>query len=411
MTQGLHGLPYALSTAVDNLRANPLRTLLSTLGVIIGVASLVAILALADGLERYSREQISTTTDLQTVMVTPRTTESEDGVRVRVEEVARLERPAVDELERRLGERATLSLVILGSGRAGIPGDSVRRAVLVAGTEPGAVAQLKEGLVAGRYLRREEVSTSARVVVIPETVAGWYGAEPSAALGRPLELDGVAYEVIGVAGGGDAGTPLQIPLGDRVRSELERPDREVRLAIRAVRVEDVEAVTAEVESWLAERYGSADRFQVMSNKARVAQAGQAMLVFKLIMGAIAGISLLVGGIGIMNILLAGVFERTREIGIRKATGARQRDILLQFLAEAVAVSGAGSVLGVVLGLAGAFGITAAIRHFTDAPIHAGFTWGSVSVAAGAALLVGLVFGTYPARRASRLSPIEAIRHE
>ncbi len=411
MTHRLYGLRYALSTALENLRANPLRTLLSTLGVIIGVASLVAILALADGLERYSRDQISTTTDLQTVMVTPRTTESEDGVRVRVEEVARLDRPGVGEMETRLGSRATAALFILGSERAGVPGDSVRHAVLVAGTEPGAVAQLKEGVAAGRYLSVEDLATNARVVVVPEAVAAWYGAKPSSVVGRALEIGAVTYEVIGVAGGAGAGVPLQIPLGEEVRSELERPDRGVQLAIRATRVEDVEAVTAEVESWLAERYGSAARFQVVSNKGRAAQARQVMLVFKLIMGAIAGISLLVGGIGIMNILLASVFERTREIGIRKATGARQRDIRLQFLAEAVAVSGAGSVLGVVVGLTGAFGITAVIRHLTEAPIHAGFTWGSVSVAAGAALLVGLVFGTYPARRASRLSPIEAIRHE
>jgi putative ABC transport system permease protein len=113
----------------------------------------------------------------------------------------------------------------------------------------------------------------------------------------------------------------------------------------------------------------------------------------------------------MNILLAGVFERTREIGIRKAVGARQRDILLQFLGEAVAITGAGSLVGVVLGLAAGFGITGGIRHFTEAPIYAAFTWGSVAVAAAAALLVGLIFGTYPARRAARLSPIEAIRHE
>ena len=142
-----------------------------------------------------------------------------------------------------------------------------------------------------------------------------------------------------------------------------------------------------------------------------AQARQGMLVFKLVMGAIAGISLLVGGIGIMNILLASVIERTREIGIRKAAGARQRHVLIQFLAEAVVITAAGSVLGVILGLTGAFSITAGIRHFTDAPIYAAFTWPSVAVAAGAALLVGLIFGTYPAKRAARLSPIDAIRHE
>ena len=144
---------------------------------------------------------------------------------------------------------------------------------------------------------------------------------------------------------------------------------------------------------------------------RIDQARQGILIFKMVMGAFAGISLIVGGIGIMNVLLAGVTERTREIGIRKAIGARQRDILLQFLSESVAISGLGSVLGVALGLAGAFTATAIIRSTADAPLHAAFTWGTVAVAALVSVLVGLAFGTYPALRAARLSPIEAIRHE
>jgi putative ABC transport system permease protein len=107
-----------------------------------------------------------------------------------------------------------------------------------------------------------------------------------------------------------------------------------------------------------------------------------------------------------------VTERTREIGVRKALGARGRDILSQFLVESVAISGAGSAIGVVLGLAGAFGVTAIIRAKADAPFfRAGFSWTTIVVAVASAVLVGLVFGTYPARRAARMSPIEAIRHE
>ena len=150
---------------------------------------------------------------------------------------------------------------------------------------------------------------------------------------------------------------------------------------------------------------------VATNTARARQARQAVLVFKLAMGAITGISLLVGGIGIMNVLLASVAERTREIGIRKATGARHRDILGQFLAESVAITGAGSVAGVLLGLGLAFGVSAIIRAQTRATIYAGFTWGTVAVAVAASVTVGLGFGMYPALRAARLAPIDAIRHE
>ena len=144
---------------------------------------------------------------------------------------------------------------------------------------------------------------------------------------------------------------------------------------------------------------------------RLDQTRQAILIFKLVMGTFAGISLLVGGIGIMNVLLASVTERTREIGIRKAAGARGRDILLQFLAESVAITSVGSIIGMVLGLAGAFAATALMRHFTRSELYAAFTWGTVLVAALVSVATGLVFGMYPALRASRLSPIDAIRHE
>jgi putative ABC transport system permease protein len=136
-----------------------------------------------------------------------------------------------------------------------------------------------------------------------------------------------------------------------------------------------------------------------------------MLVFKLALGAITGISLLVGGIGIMNVLLASVSERTREIGVRKAAGARYSDVLVQFLAESVSITGAGALAGVVVGVVGSFGVTAIIRMVTEAPMKTTFTWWSILLAAAAALLVGLVFGTYPARKAARLSASDAMRYE
>jgi putative ABC transport system permease protein len=136
-----------------------------------------------------------------------------------------------------------------------------------------------------------------------------------------------------------------------------------------------------------------------------------MLLFKLFMGALTGISLLVGGIGIMNVLLASVIERTREIGIRKAAGAQHRHILLQFLSESVTISGVGSMIGIALGVGAAFGVTAVMRRMATAQIYAGFSLGTFLVAVIASVLVGLTFGLYPALRAARLSPIEAMYHE
>ena len=141
------------------------------------------------------------------------------------------------------------------------------------------------------------------------------------------------------------------------------------------------------------------------------QLRKGILVFKLFLGAITGISLLVGGIGITNVLLASVTERTREIGIRKAVGARQADIRRQFLAESVTITVAGALAGAALGLGLAFLAASLIRKFADAPLQVAVTPGSLLLAAGVTLAVGLVAGTYPARRAARFSPVDAIRHE
>ncbi len=152
--------------------------------------------------------------------------------------------------------------------------------------------------------------------------------------------------------------------------------------------------------------------KIETSEQRLAQAMQGIFVFKLFMGAITGISLLVGGIGIMNVLLASVTERTREIGVRKAAGARRADIVMQFLVESVVISGVGSLVGAALGLTTSFALVALIRARAKAVLlDATFSWSTVLLAAVAALTVGLVFGTYPARRAGKLSPIDAIRHE
>lgn len=134
-------------------------------------------------------------------------------------------------------------------------------------------------------------------------------------------------------------------------------------------------------------------------------------MFKLFMGAITGISLIVGGIGIMNVLLVSITERTREIGIRRSVGARRGDIMRQFLAESLAISVSGSAVGVALGVFGALVATAIMRRMSMTDIQPGMSLSTSLIAVGAALAVGLVFGAYPAVRASKLSPIDAIRHE
>jgi putative ABC transport system permease protein len=440
-------LAPAARVGFDALRANPLRTLLSTLGIIMGVASLVAVLALGDGLERFARDQIGGTTDLHAVSVSPLRVRTVDGTPVPVADpvaftagdaaalAARLAAPTDSAGRPAAPLRALVGRVLSGVTFTRAARDTAPRAVQLTGADAALLGAQGARVVAGRRYTAAETAAGAPVALATQRLLADLGAP-----GRPLgvgdtiRLGGAeAFAAGGPAGAGAATLRLQVVgvLGDeragpRERAVVVPPDVAARAAARisfgppgdalpsllavAERVEDAPAVRGAAERWSAERWGR-DRVRVGSRADRVDQARQGLLVFKLVMGAITGVSLLVGGVGVMNVLLASVAERTREIGVRRALGATRRDVLVQFLAEAVAIAGVGSVAGTLLGVTGAFGATAAVRAYSKAQVHAWLTPSSVLVAVGVTVLVGLVFGLYPARRAAGLSPIDAIRHE
>jgi putative ABC transport system permease protein len=404
----------SVSIGLAALRVHPLRTVLSTLGIIIGAASLVAVLALGDGLERYGRQQLEQTTDLQSVVIQPRTAQLIDGQSFLIEGYPVFSAADADSLLRAIPESKGAAISLTGqSPIAGLATDTV--SVMVVATLSSAAELFDMKLAAGRYFSAEEARANLPVVVLSHGLAARLtGGTAESAVGSVVRLRGRERTVVGVRArpvneaGGAAYVPLEATDALAPTPRPRAPD----LVLQARSVEAVPAVKRGAEAWLAARYGDWTRVaRVTAHQARVAQASQAILVFKGFMGAITGISLLVGGIGIMNVLLASVTERTREIGIRKAIGARGQDVLVQFLSESVAISGLGSLLGALLGLAGAFGITALIRQQSQARVYAAFSWGTVAVSALAALVVGIAFGMYPALRASRLSPIDAIRHE
>jgi putative ABC transport system permease protein len=414
----------SLRIALQTLRANPLRTVLSTLGIVMGVASLVAVLAIGDGVEAFARSQIQNTTDLQTITVAPITYDMVDHVRIPRSDYPVFTLEDGDSLGAALSGAATVSIVEMGNGLLSSAAPRSPRAAAITATVPNAAGLLGLDFASGRFLNEAELRSGAHVAVLSYGLASALSGADSTSGGKPLallddtvRLQSHPFRVIGILAdekGMEERLRAIVPF--TVAAHAIIPSGESghpALLVRATRVEQVDSVRAHTEHWLEARYGAwQGRLSVQTRSAmRLKQARQAILIFKLAMGSFAAISLIVGGIGIMNILLASVFERTREIGIRKAIGARQRDILVQFLAESVAISGVGSVIGALTGLAGAFTVTAVMRARTEAIIFAAFTWPTLLVSMAIAIAVGLAFGTYPALRAARLSPIDAIRHE
>jgi putative ABC transport system permease protein len=407
----------SLLVGLQTLLVNPLRTVLSTLGVIMGVGSLVAVLSIGDGVEAFAREQIESTTDLQAMMIAPVTFDMVDHLRVPRTDYPVFGLQDVQSLSATLKDAAVVALVTEGSARFA-PDMARARGVTVTATTPGAAHLMKQPLLAGRFFTDAEVRDSARVAVVSAPMVDVIdlGGKPADVIGRSIRLETTELEIIGVSPDLSRQAFLAAYIPATIASIGLAPSLSPRapsIYVRAGDVVNVPAVKSSVESWLTATHGSwKGRASVSGGEGmRLDQARQAILIFKIVMGAFAGISLVVGGIGIMNVLLAAVTERTREIGIRKATGARNRDILVQFLAESVAITGVGAVLGVILGLSTAFGVSALMRVYTKAQLHAAFTWQTLAVAALTCVVTGLAFGTYPALRASRLSPIDAIRHE
>jgi putative ABC transport system permease protein len=404
----------SLMVGVDALRANPLRTLLSTLGVVMGVGAMVSVLALGDGVERFAREEIERTTDLLSVVVAPTTNTSVDGILVRRDDVIQFSAADVASLADAVPGATGLGLGTSGAAMLTPAPGAPPRGLMVRALLATEFDASRATVAGGRWFTDADTA----VIVLSRRAAGVVAGDslrPLEALGRSVLLQGNPHRVIGVLAPRDSAAERALegytPVTDVARAL--GPRAVPQLSVKAADILAVDSLRAATERWAAARYGPAwkERLTVVNRRDRVAQTATAMRVFKLLMAAVTGVSLLVGGVGIMNVLLASVAERTREIGIRKAMGARHRDILVQFLAESVAITGFGAAIGVVVGLGIAFLAAAIMRAQTGAPVQAAVTLPTVGFAVAVSVLIGLAFGLYPARRAARLSPIDAIRHD
>lgn len=404
----------SIAIGIDSLREHPLRTLLSTTGIVIGVLALVATFAITDGVDRWSRALIERESSVQDIVVTTRRSLEVDG------RVQRLHHVPVFTLDDWSATQHAIphvvNVVLTLTGKATV-GSKVRRDALV--TASTANLPWFGGLETrqGRYFTEVEVQRDADVIVLNDRLAAELAAPhaPGWLLGRSIRVGDSHRTVIGILGPRPGETDLVafVPAGRRFGGEsVGDADLVPVLRFKAASVERVPEARDAVVDWLAQRFPrEREALEVSVGLERLQRAAQGILLTKLIFGLLVLFMLAIGGIGIMNVLLASVAERAREIGIRRAVGARGIDVLVHFLAESVAIAVGGSAIGALLGVGVAIGAAAGFRHFTGAPIVPVFTPLTVLFVVLAAVAVGIAFGTYPARLAARLTPVQAIQRE
>lgn len=392
--------------AIHNIRSHFFHTLLSVLGIVIGVASLVSILSLIDGMEDYARKQITETTSLNAIVIHTQTYHRVNGVRMKKDSFPVISFEQYLDLKSKLAKPATASIRSVSSGLVSVDERKIGAMINAIGSS----LSPKLELVAGRSPTDDEISRKQPVTAINKFLANIIDSTSVTTLvGRRINAKGVDFEIVAVVNDGGNEPRIGIPITLLSPSDLQASPPEVTLEASDVR--DVQPLKAQVLSWLEENFSTKDDFGVGTNDARVEQAAKGFLLFRIIMGLIVGISVVVGGIGIMNVLLISITERTVEIGIRKAVGANRRDIVFQFLAESITVSLFGSLVGLAFGIGFTAIAVPVVNALVDIPFYAIYTWNTLLVTAVLAIALGIIFGTYPAMRAARLDPVDAIRRE
>ncbi len=409
-----------LRTAISALLANKLRSTLTVLGIVIGVAAVIGVLSIGQGASAAVSSQVE---DLgaNLLFVRPGTTTT-GGVQGAQGSAQTLTLEDAQALVDPVNAPDVLRVAPeVNSGAQIVTGSENLRSRVVGTTE--AYLEVRDvEILEGRFITAQDVLRTATSVVLGYNVADeLFG--PFSPVGQIVRINNRAFTVIGVLeeqGGTTQGLldDLVIMPITTVRFRLQaQVTAQGELSVQTINVEAssddrMEEAEAQIAAILRQRHqiiGSDDDFTITSQEDLVAALVEVSNVFTLFLGAIAGISLMVGGIGIMNIMLVSVTERTREIGLRKAVGARRRDILKQFLSEAVLLSAFGGGVGVFLG----WGLAQLFERVSlnNQQIETLVTADVVSLAVGVAVAIGLFFGLYPAVRASRLDPIEALRYE
>lgn len=398
-------------TAIDAILANRMRSILTMLGVIIGVASVIALMAIGNG---FSEDITGEITSIGTNLIAVFTDFDNSGgyPALSLDDVEALANPL------NVPDVFEVSANVQGSQTVVAGGESVAATVSGVTANYLAMNNLDEFQL-GDGLTQNDLDTSARVVVLGAGIASdLFGTEFP--IGEQVRVNGVSYEVVGIleeSGGGLAGDTndsVFVPLTtaqSRLFTDRTRQGEKIvsTITAQAAGPDRVDAAIDQITATLRDQhniiYGDEDDFTIFDQSSLLDTVNTIIGSLTAFLGAIAAISLLVGGIGIMNIMLVSVTERTREIGIRKAIGALRREILMQFVLESMVLSLLGGLIGILLG----WGISVLAGAIFDLTMAVDI--GNIALAAGFAAAVGLIFGIYPAWRASNLRPIEALRYE
>ena len=406
----------SIRVALQSLLANKLRSSLTMLGMIIGVGAVIALVAAGAGAQAQVASNFESL-GANLLVISPGSM-SFGGVSQGSGSAASLTMDDVEAIEELASSAVTLVAPQYTGSRATIVYGSNNTQVNVIGITQEYFPVRNYELDRGRLINELDLISRSKVAILgPTVVEDLFGGDLIDPIGKTIKINRESYEVVGItkekgsSGFNNSDEVVLIPLTTaQVKFGGAGNNTISQIGVSAVSQDKMERAQAEVKAIMRASHGLAstqsDDFSVQNQASIVQMVQSTSETFTVLLGSIAAISLVVGGIGIMNIMLVSVTERTREIGIRKAVGAKRRDLLTQFLIEAIVLSLAGGIIGILAGIGGAQIVSPMLG--TNQPI---VTSGSMLMALGVSVAIGLFFGIYPAARAAALHPIEALRYE
>ncbi|HPF44844.1 MAG TPA: ABC transporter permease [Syntrophomonadaceae bacterium] len=388
-----------LAVALEGLRVNKLRSALTMLGMIIGVMFVIIIVTMGQSLNKQVEQEVEGLGANSFTLVPIANDNGQQG-KLTLDDCRLLE-SSIDSIEFVVPFKYLTNTAVFETVRN-------KKNNMLIGTSPDYMKVSGLGFVEGRFFNNAENQIGRRVIVIDQNLAEELFGKGNTAVGKTLRVNHIPFQVCGVTKPEAAVMGMQqsltcIPV--KTLMGMADDEKVQQAVIKVKSKEHLESATKQSVAILELRHAVKEGYIAQTNEQMMEEFSSILTVITSVFGALAGVALLVGGIGIMNIMLVSVTERTREIGVRAAMGARRRDILMQFLVEAAVISALGGSIGMLLGI----GIGAVISLALNMPVIVSF--GTMLAAFAFSSAIGIVFGLYPANRAARLNPIDALRYE